>query len=114
MSRGINGLAGLQAVFGFGARLAPGDRAPGRTVRNGRIARPNPEYESCYACDAGARGFRDRRPEGGALEPACARHADPSIEVYDACIYCGEPVRKGSRYVDGGYAHAACDDEAQR
>lgn len=30
----------------------------------------------CYACDAPATGTRDRRPEGGNLEPACERHAE--------------------------------------
>lgn len=32
--------------------------------------------DRCYACDARAIGTRDRRPEGGQLERACARHAD--------------------------------------
>lgn len=30
----------------------------------------------CYACDGVAVGTRDRRPEGGSLETACARHAE--------------------------------------
>jgi len=30
----------------------------------------------CYACDAVPAGTRDRRPEGGRLEVACARHAE--------------------------------------
>lgn len=34
---------------------------------------------TCYACDAEASGIRDRRPEGGIIEVACARHADPTI-----------------------------------
>lgn len=32
--------------------------------------------DRCYACDAPAVGFRDRRPEGGQLERACVRHAE--------------------------------------
>lgn len=34
------------------------------------------DLDRCYACDARASGTRDRRPEGGKLEQACARHAD--------------------------------------
>ncbi len=30
----------------------------------------------CYACDRVSVGTRDRRPEGGCVEPACHRHAD--------------------------------------
>lgn len=33
----------------------------------------------CYACDARAIGTRDRRPEGGELEQACARHMDAGV-----------------------------------
>lgn len=42
----------------------------------------------CYACDAQASGVRDRRPEGGIVEAACARHADPTIAAYAACYMC--------------------------
>lgn len=35
--------------------------------------------ERCYACDGAVTGLRDRRPEGGKLEPACPRHADPTL-----------------------------------
>lgn len=35
------------------------------------------EPHQCYACDATASGVRDRRPEGGNIEAACARHAEP-------------------------------------
>ena len=63
---------------------------------------------ACYACDARAVGLRDRRPEGGALETACARHADPTIAVYCACIYCDGVVRAGSLDIDGSFAHAKC------
>lgn len=66
----------------------------------------------CYACSTKACGYRDRRPEGGALEPACCRHMDPTIPVYHACMYCSGPVRKGSLVIDGEYAHRACHKEA--
>lgn len=62
----------------------------------------------CYACDARAVGFRDLRPEGGALEPACKRHADPRIKTFDACMYCDGAVRKGALVVDGDFAHKQC------
>lgn len=36
----------------------------------------------CYACDAtGSAGYRDRRPEGGVIEHACSRHADPYVDA---------------------------------
>jgi hypothetical protein len=42
-----------------------------------------PRYSArCYACDATATGLRDRRPEGGTLESACKRHADPAIPSF--------------------------------
>jgi hypothetical protein len=66
-------------------------------------------YERCYACDACVAGYRDRRPEGGRLELACARHADPAIVTFNACSYCDGPVRKGSIVIDGVFAHAACE-----
>jgi hypothetical protein len=31
----------------------------------------------CYACDGAPVGVRDRRPEGGRVELACTRHAEP-------------------------------------
>lgn len=65
----------------------------------------------CYACDASPVGLRDLRPEGKDLEVACARHADPSIRIFQACIYCTTPVRRGSLCVDGNFAHAACHAE---
>lgn len=40
------------------------------------VARP-----VCYACDAVPVGTRDRRPEGGGIEAACARHADPVVAL---------------------------------
>jgi hypothetical protein len=50
----------------------------------------------CYACDAAAVGARDCRPEGGDVEPACARHAErrPVIVV---CMYCDTPTITGRR-----------------
>jgi hypothetical protein len=33
-------------------------------------------------------GVRDRRPEGGIVEAACTRHADPTIPAYAACYMC--------------------------
>jgi hypothetical protein len=70
--------------------------------------------ERCYACDSKPLGLRDRRPEGGDLEAACSRHADPSIETFEACSYCNGPVRKGSVVVDVNFAHASCHAEASR
>ena len=63
---------------------------------------------TCYACDDGASGLRDRKPEGGSLEYACDRHKDPKIKTFIACMYCSQPVRKGALYLDGDYAHASC------
>lgn len=69
---------------------------------------------TCYACGARATGLRDRRPEGGDLEPACNRHKDPRIQTYDACIFCDGPVRTGSLVIDGDFAHAKCVREESR
>lgn len=69
---------------------------------------------ACYACDAKPIGLRDRRPEGGDLEPACRRHADPRIKVYEACRYCDGPIRAGSLHIDGEFVHAACEADAAR
>ncbi len=66
----------------------------------------------CYACGAKAVGLRDRRPEGGEVEPACARHAEPRLVPVLVCIYCGEPTRKRAISVDGEGAHARCHREA--
>ena len=46
------------------------------------------------------------------MERACARHADPTIKVYAACMYCNGAVRKNSLDVDGDFAHAKCHKEA--
>jgi len=64
----------------------------------------------CYACDAKAVGFARRYILAAyALEePACKRHADPAIAIYDACMFCSGPVRKGSVEIDGNFAHAKC------
>jgi hypothetical protein len=65
--------------------------------------------QKCYACDCTrVVGYRDRRPEGGEREVACARHADPTIPVYEACIYCDGKIRRGSVSIDGDFAHKKC------
>lgn len=64
----------------------------------------------CYACDAPACGVRDRRPEGGSLEAACARHAEPTIKSHAACCYCSAP--RPTLVIDGDLAHKACHVEA--
>lgn len=66
--------------------------------------------DRCYACSQPAVGVRDRRPEGGMLEAACLRHADPSIKGYAACMYCGG--KRPSLLIDGEFAHKKCHDEA--
>lgn len=68
----------------------------------------------CYACDREATGLRDRRPEGGQLERACERHADPGIRVFAACVFCSGPVRPGSVSIDHEFAHAKCQAAACR
>jgi len=68
----------------------------------------------CYACDRKAVGFRDKREEGGELEAACTRHADPRVKVRPACIYCSGTVRKGSLVVGDMNVHAACQAEQSR
>jgi hypothetical protein len=67
--------------------------------------------QKCYACAAKPIGFRDRRPEGGDMEVACKRHADPRIATYDACQYCNGPVQKGSLDIDGLFAHQKCHEQ---
>ena len=39
------------------------------------MADPRP----CYACQAKACGLRDLRPQGGAVELACAKHRDAKL-----------------------------------
>jgi len=70
------------------------------------VSTPSTPYftSSCYACDAPACGVRDRRPEGGMVEAACARHADPTIRAHAACGYCSG--RLAARSHD--FAHKAC------
>ena len=63
----------------------------------------------CYACDGKACGVRDRRPEGGLIEAACKRHADPSIPSYVACMFCSGP--RPTLLVDGSFAHKGCHTE---
>jgi len=66
----------------------------------------------CYACDSGeAVGVRDRRQEGGMIEAACSRHADPTISAYPACCICGGSIRPTSYDVDGTFVHKACHAE---
>jgi hypothetical protein len=62
----------------------------------------------CYACDAKPVGIRDRRPEGGDLEHACARHADPTLQAVEVCFMCCGAIRRGSLDLDGSLVHAAC------
>lgn len=50
-------------------------------------------------------GARDRRPEGGAIEPACSRHAEPGSRVRHVCMYCLGSMRPGGVDVDGDNAH---------
>lgn len=68
--------------------------------------------DRCYACDSKAVGVRDRRPEGGMIEPGCKRHADPSIKSYAACMYCSGPGP--TRTIDGDFVHKGCHDEASK
>ena len=60
----------------------------------------------CYACDSEACGVRDRRPEGGSIEAACKRHADPSIKAFVACMFCSGA--RPSLMIDGDFAHKGC------
>lgn len=64
----------------------------------------------CYACSGRTVGVRDRRPEGGEVEPACARHADPTLWAVAVCMYCDGP--NPSLDVDGDFAHKKCHAEA--
>jgi len=66
----------------------------------------------CYACDAPACGVRDRRPEGGMVEAACTRHADPTIKAYVACMYCSGP--RPTLLIEGTFAHKGCYREDVR
>lgn len=66
----------------------------------------------CYACDAEACGVRDRRPEGGALEAACARHRDPQLRAFAACFLCLGP--RPTLLIDQDFAHKKCHQEACR
>ncbi len=73
-------------------------------------ASPSLPYHTlaCYACDAPACGVRDRRLEGGLVEAACARHADPTIRAHAACVYCSGRVVVRSLDIDGELAHKSC------
>ena len=75
--------------------------------KRGRV----PVYRAaCYACDARATGAAEHR---GTFVPACARHADPSIRAFAACIYCSGPVRSDSADIDGDFAHVTCHRAAR-
>ena len=53
-----------------------------REIADVLARRPPPQEQpstQCYACDDEATGLRDRRREGGRIEAACGRHADPTI-----------------------------------
>lgn len=63
----------------------------------------------CYACDTEACGVRDRRLEGGLIEAACKRHADPTIKAYAACMYCSGP--RPTLLIDNSFAHKGCHTE---
>lgn len=83
--------------------------ATGKTeTKTGRLAHHGGD---CYACQKAAVGYRDRRPEGGELESGCESHADPTIKVYPACIFCDGVVRAGSVNIDREHAHASCHRE---
>ena len=72
-----------------------------------------PQYrDTCYACSGKAVGVRDRRPEGGSLESACARHADPTLRSYPACWMC--MGTRPSLVVEGEFLHKSCHDAACR
>jgi hypothetical protein len=66
----------------------------------------------CYACGGKAVGVRDLRPEGGMIEAACRRHADPRIKAYAACVYCSGP--RPTLLIDGQFAHKGCHAEAEQ
>lgn len=70
--------------------------------------------DCCYACGAKASGLRDRRPEGGEVEPACPRHAEPRLIPKLVCALCSEPVRKGSLVIDGEHHHKVCFEDSSR
>jgi hypothetical protein len=85
---------------------------PSSSAAPGTPLRPFYGGQKCYACDARPVGLADRRFSAeGDLEPACARHRDPAIKVYDACMYCDRAVRSGSLDVDGNFAHRKCHKE---
>lgn len=66
----------------------------------------------CYGCDAAATGVRDRRDEGGMIEPACARHTDSTVPTFPACMYCNGP--RPTVEIDGYLAHRGCHRKASR
>lgn len=87
-----------------------------RSKNNARLVERIPFAEKCYACDSERlAGVRDFRLEGGRLEAACRRHADPTIPAQFVCIYCNRFVRAGAvSLAPNEYAHASCHREASR
>lgn len=70
-------------------------------------------HMKCYACDSKeAIGVRDRRLEGGLIESACKRHADPTLKAHKSCMYCDGP--RPSLLIDYDLAHKKCHEEASR
>lgn len=51
---------------------------------HGRGLVPATSDARCYACDASPVGTRVRRPEGGRVEAACVRHAEPKSPATSA------------------------------
>lgn len=82
--------------------------------RNTSDAKPLPFWggEKCYACEATPVGIRDRRPEGGDIEVACERHADPTIEVFKACRLCNGRLGNDYLMIDGQFIHTECERDA--
>ena len=73
------------------------------------LARPSPQEQpppQCYACGAEASGIRDRRPEGGRIEAACGRHADPTVSHLPGHRSSHSSITPGVVHViQGNYGH---------
>jgi hypothetical protein len=46
------------------------------------------------------------------VEAACARHADPTIKAYAACMFCSGP--RPTLLIDDTFAHKGCYHEDVR
>ena len=95
----------------------------------------------CYACEGEAAGWRDRRPEGGKIEPACDRHLEPDgarrarparharagepARCVVTCPWCAAGVQPGesaprppgqycTRHAPHGWLHARLGGEGSR